>query len=146
MPSLKKVRAQLVGFATVLVLALGLGAAPASADDASVTVNGVGYVINGSGEAVASMYTSDLPADLSIPTSVRLAGSTYPVTQIGGAVFASPICCDRLNAPPISRFHKNARLSRIFTALLGVRRSFFQSLNQSRVLETLGECSDLVGA
>ena len=87
MPSLKKVRAQLVGFATVLVLALGLGAAPASAA-VDIVIDGVGYVINGSGEAVASMYTSDLPADLSIPTSVRLAGSTYPVTQIGGAVFA----------------------------------------------------------
>ena len=72
MPSLKKVRAQLVGFATVLVLALGLGAAPASAA-VDIVIDGVGYVINGSGEAVASMYTSDLPADLSIPTSVRLA-------------------------------------------------------------------------
>jgi hypothetical protein len=65
---------------------------------------------------------------------------------IGGEVFASPICCNRLNAPTISRFHKNARLSRFFTALLGVRRSFFQSLNQSRILDALGERSDLVMA
>jgi hypothetical protein len=86
MPSLKKLSAQLIGFTTVVVLAVGSNVAPAQSAT-ETTVNGVQYSIVSPGIATAWSFTSDLPSSVTVESSVNIGGSAYSVTSISGNGF-----------------------------------------------------------
>ena len=69
----------------VLLGSITLGATPAAA--ATATVNGVIYTSDSAGIAYVSGFTSDLPANLNIESSVVIGGETYSVTGIGSQAF-----------------------------------------------------------
>ncbi len=69
----------------VLVGSITLGESPAAA--ATATVNGVVYTSGSDGTAYASGFTSDLPANLTIESSVVIGAETYSVTGIGSQAF-----------------------------------------------------------
>jgi serine acetyltransferase len=85
--SIKKLSFQLIGALTVLALSMGLNVAPAAAADIT-TINGVVYTMDGAGAAYVSGYTGDLPANLSVESSVTIGGSSYSVTSIGDFAIA----------------------------------------------------------
>ena len=82
-----KVFASSLVFVTALVSALGANASPAAAFETSTTVNGVVYTLDGGGTAYVSGRTSDVPANLSIASSVTIGGASREVVRVGQYAF-----------------------------------------------------------